>query len=75
MKNLERIQSLAELDVKKYGVIVRDTYNKGLLLPNLEGIETKEQQVLIALHKAGMDEDAPFILERFETTRHNEYHE
>lgn len=75
LKNPERIQSLEELDVKKYGVIVRDTYHKGLLLPNLEGIETKEQQVMIALHKAGMDEDAPFILERFETTRHNEYHE
>lgn len=74
LKEAERITSLDDLDVKRYGVIVHDAYRRGLLLPDLEGVDTPEQQVKIALHKAGMDPDEPFILERFEVVRHHEYH-
>lgn len=74
LKEAERITSLEELDVKRYGVIVHDAYRRGLLLPDLDGVDTPEQQVKIALHKAGMDPEEPFILERFEVVRHHEYH-
>lgn len=69
----EMIQSLEELDVERYGVIVSDGYRKGVLLPDLQGVDTPLQQVEIALHKAGMDPEEPFVLERFEVVRHHEY--
>lgn len=66
----EPISSIKELDVKKYGVIVTKGFRKGLLLPNLEGIETPEEQIRIALKKAEIREDEDYKLERFEVTRH-----
>lgn len=67
----ERVGSLLELDVKRYGVIVTKGYRRGLLLPDLEGVDTPAQQVGIALMKAGLAEDeTDFILERFEVIRH-----
>ena len=42
------------------------------LLPDLEGVDTIQQQVAIALHKAGIDENASYTLERFEVIRHEE---
>jgi AMMECR1 domain-containing protein len=58
------------LDVKKYGVIVTAGFRRGLLLPNLEGVDTVEQQVDIALRKAGIGNDEKFEMERFEVVRH-----
>ncbi len=66
----ESISSLDELDVKRYGVIVRKGYRSGLLLPNLDGVDTPEQQVSIALQKAGIAPDEKYSLERFEVVRH-----
>lgn len=67
----EQVSSLADLDVKRYGVIVTKGYRRGLLLPDLEGVDTPQQQVGIALMKAGLSEDEEnFILERFEVIRH-----
>lgn len=67
----ERVGSLEDLDVKRYGVIVTKGYRRGLLLPDLEGVDTPAQQVGIALMKAGLREDEKdFILERFEVIRH-----
>ena len=67
----EKISSLEELDVKRYGVIVSRGYRRGLLLPNLEGVDTVEEQIEIARQKAGIPEDAEDItLERFEVVRH-----
>lgn len=66
----ERIDSLAELDVKKYGVIVTKGYKRGLLLPNLEGVDTVEEQIAIAKQKAGIDEEEEVELRRFEVVRH-----
>lgn len=65
----EPIISKEELDVKRYGVIVTKGRKKGLLLPNLEGVDTVEQQVSIALAKAGIEEEE-FSMERFEVARH-----
>ncbi|MFH0993039.1 MAG: AmmeMemoRadiSam system protein A [bacterium] len=66
----EPIVSITELDVKRYGVIVRHKGRSGLLLPNLEGIDTPEQQVDIALQKAGIGVKEPYVMERFEVVRH-----
>jgi len=69
----EPIQSIEELDVIKYGVIVRSGHRSGLLLPNLEGVNTPEEQVEIALRKAGIGKKEKYSLERFEVIRHEPY--
>lgn len=67
----EDISSKDELDVKRYGVIVTKGYNRGLLLPNLDGVDTVDEQVAIALRKAGLSENEKnYKLQRFEVVRH-----
>ena len=66
----ERIYSPDELDVKRYGVIVSRGFRRGLLLPDLEGVDTVEQQIQIAMMKAGISEDEEITLHRFEVIRH-----
>lgn len=66
----EPISSPAELDVKKYGVIVSCGGRRGLLLPDLEGVDTVEQQIDIARQKGGISSREKFSLERFEVVRH-----
>ena len=66
----EPIKSEAELDVKKYGVIVQSGYKRGLLLPDLDGVDTVEQQVSIARRKGGIAPDEKVDLFRFEVVRH-----
>ncbi|HYE81782.1 MAG TPA: AmmeMemoRadiSam system protein A [Clostridia bacterium] len=66
----EPIKSKEELDVKKYGVIVRSGRRSGLLLPNLEGVDTVDYQVDIALQKAGIRSNEVYEMERFEVIRH-----
>ena len=66
----EKIASTAELDVKRYGVIVSCGHRRGLLLPDLEGVDTPEQQVSIAMQKGGITKRDPYTLERFEVIRH-----
>lgn len=68
----EQIYSLDDLDVKKYGVIVSNGNRRGLLLPDLEGVDTVDEQVAIAMQKAGISIDEPIALERFEVIRHGE---
>ena len=53
----EEVGDKSELDPKNYGVIVSSGYKQGLLLPNLEGIDTVEDQLSIALNKAGINPD------------------
>jgi len=66
----EKIDSSDKLDVKRYGVIVTKGYKRGLLLPNLEGVDTVEEQIAIAKQKAGIGEQEKVELERFEVVRH-----
>lgn len=66
----EDISSLDELDVKKYGVIVSCGMKRGLLLPNLEGIDTVEEQVRIAKIKGNITDREEVTLQRFEVIRH-----
>lgn len=60
----------SELDAKRYGVIVSAGGRRGLLLPDLEGVDTPGQQIAIALRKAGIRPDEPYRLERFTVERH-----
>ncbi len=66
----EPISGPEELDPKRYGVIVRCRGRVGLLLPDLDGIDTIEEQVSIARRKAGIGEREPVELARFEVTRY-----
>lgn len=71
LSEAEPIFSLEELDVKRYGVIVTKGFRRGLLLPNLEGVDSVEDQVAIAKQKAGIRvDDWDVELERFEVIRH-----
>lgn len=66
----EKISSIDQLDPKKYGVIVSSGYRRGVLLPNLEGIDSAEEQVDIARSKAGIASNEKYQLERFQVIRH-----
>ena len=66
----EDIASEAELDVRRYGVIVTRGSRRGLLLPDLDGVDTVEQQTAIARQKAGIGPDEKVSLQRFEVVRH-----
>ncbi len=71
LSEAEPVSSLEELDVKRYGVIVTKGFRRGLLLPNLEGVDSVEDQVAIAKQKAGIRvDDRDVELERFEVIRH-----
>ena len=66
----EPVTSPDELDVKRYGVIVSCGRRRGLLLPDLDGVDTVEEQIAIARQKGGIGEHEPYRLERFEVVRH-----
>lgn len=68
----EPVKSKRELDPKKYGVIVSKGWQRGLLLPDLEGVDTVEQQLEIAKQKAGLGGTSVEQLEiqRFTVTRY-----
>ena len=67
----EPVSSPEELDVRKYGVIVSCGMRRGLLLPDLEGVDTVEQQIEIAMQKGGIRKTDPYSLQRFEVIRHS----
>ena len=62
----------AGLDPAVYGVIVLAGFRRGVLLPDLQGVDTVEQQVDIALQKAGIGPGEAFSVERFTVTRYKE---
>ena len=66
----ENIRSEEELDVKRYGVIVSSGMRRGLLLPDLEGVDTVAEQIAIARQKAGIRPGEKVSLQRFEVVRH-----
>ncbi len=66
----EPVRGMDELDPHQYGVIVSMGGRRGLLLPDLEGIDTVEEQVAIASQKAGISPGEQVHLERFEVVRY-----
>jgi len=67
----EPVDSIKELDAKKYGVIVESGWRKGLLLPDLEGVETPQEQIDICRRKAGIGPKEPVKLYRFQVRRYH----
>ena len=60
-----------DLDVKKYGLIVSTPDGRrGLLLPDLEGVESIQQQINICKTKAGIFANEKTNLQRFTVERH-----
>ena len=59
-----------ELDAKKFGVIVKSGYKRGLLLPDLPGVNTPDEQIEICRMKAGIGEKEPVELFKFEVKRY-----
>ena len=66
----EPVESEKDLDPKKYGVIVESGARRGLLLPDLEGVDTAERQIEISKAKAGIEYNEPVKLYRFEVKRY-----
>ncbi|MGB3368202.1 MAG: AmmeMemoRadiSam system protein A [Acidaminobacteraceae bacterium] len=66
----EFINDIDELDPKIYGLIVESDYKRGLLLPNLEGINSVEEQIKIALNKGGINPHEVYKMYRFTVERH-----
>lgn len=67
---LEKVDSADQLDEKRYGVLVSNENSQGLLLPNLDGVDSIEEQIAIAKRKAGIQEKEEVELWRFEVVRH-----
>jgi AmmeMemoRadiSam system protein A len=67
---LEKIDSKDQLDIKKYGVVVKKGVRKGLLLPDLDGVKDINHQIEIARQKAGLLDYEKYELYRFKVKRH-----
>ena len=65
----EPVTDISQLDPKEYGVIVESGWKKGLLLPDLEGVDSIEEQIAICRLKAGISASEPLKLYRFQVRR------
>lgn len=66
----EPVDTPDQLDPRQYGVIVCYGNQRGLLLPDLDGVDTAEQQIDIARQKGGIRATDPYTLQRFQVVRH-----
>ncbi|MBI5849339.1 MAG: AmmeMemoRadiSam system protein A [Nitrospirae bacterium] len=66
----QKIRSVQDLDPKEYGIIVVQGGKRGLLLPDLEGVDTVEEQLRITKMKAGIWTDENLEIFRFTVTRY-----
>jgi len=71
LTELEEVESKAQLDPRRYGVVVARGIRRGLLLPDLDGVDTPEQQIDICRRKADIGVDEKVRLYRFEVTRYH----
>jgi len=67
---LEDVVNENELDPKKYGVLVSDGISQGVLLPDLEGIDSVKQQIDIAMSKAGIRDKKELKIKKFTVKRY-----
>lgn len=67
----EPVKDISELDAKKYGVIVSAGPKRGLLLPDLDGVDTPERQISICRQKAGISEKEPVQMAKFVVKRYH----
>ncbi len=66
----EPITDETSLNTKKFGAIVQSGWRRGLLLPDLEGVDAVDDQIAICRQKAGICPDEPIKLYRFEVKRY-----
>jgi AmmeMemoRadiSam system protein A len=66
----EPVPDESHLDPKKYGVIVQAGWRRGLLLPDLEGVNSVAYQIDICRQKGGIAPAEPVQLYRFEVKRY-----
>jgi AmmeMemoRadiSam system protein A len=62
---LEPVQGSADLDPARFGIVVEHGAQRGVLLPDVEGIESATEQLQVALRKAGIADSAPYRVRRF----------
>ncbi|WP_036221441.1 AmmeMemoRadiSam system protein A [Mesoaciditoga lauensis] len=67
----EPVDDPSKLDPRKYGVIVESGWRRGLLLPDLEGVDTVEEQLRISKLKAGISKDERVKIYRFTVERYH----
>ena len=67
---IEVVDDISTLNPRIYGIIVSHGSKRGLLLPDLEGVDTVTDQIQIACHKAGIHEGEKIKIERFKVIRH-----
>lgn len=70
LSRAELVTDKTLLDPKHYGIIVSTDLKQGLLLPDLAGIHSVEEQVKIALNKAGIKANETYTIHRFTVERH-----
>ncbi len=63
------VRSPSELDPRRYGVVVRQHKRCGVLLPDIPGVDTVEEQIAICLRKGDIAPERPYGLSRFEVVR------
>ena len=67
---LEKVKDMSELDSKKFGLTVTSGDKQGVLLPDLEGVDTVADQLRICLKKGGIDANESYEMHRFEVQRY-----
>lgn len=70
LSKAELVTDLSALDPKRFGIIVSAEHKQGLLLPDLAGIHSVEEQIKIALNKAGIKAHESYTIHRFTVERH-----
>ena len=66
----EPVEDLSVLDARRFGVIVEQGGKRGLLLPDIEGVDTVDYQIRIAREKAGIPAGTQVRIFRFEVKRY-----
>ena len=70
LSEMEEIEDIKELDPKKYGILISDGRSQGVLLPDLEGIDSVEQQIEVAMNKAGITRKPGLVIKKFTVKRY-----
>jgi AmmeMemoRadiSam system protein B len=68
----KKVKSIQDLDPKRHGLVVTAGDRQGVVLPDLEAVDTPEAQLALALRKAGITEDEKYQMSVFRVERHAE---
>ncbi|MDY6896297.1 MAG: AMMECR1 domain-containing protein, partial [Thermotogota bacterium] len=69
LSDLEKVNDINELDPKIFGIVVKSGYKRGVLLPNLEGVNSVAEQLRIVKLKAGIYKNDPIEIYKFTVER------